>query len=258
MDFCEHKHTKNLFLGGLLELRQSKHGYRAGMDAVLLASICPARSNENIIDLGAGVGTVGLCVAARLQKNNERLKKLILVEKEEEICLLAKENCIHNQIEADIIHADIYGSIAEKEGAGLKPGQAHHIVMNPPYYSMQTHLAAKNDYKSQAHMVQEAESIESWIKTSCWLLKAKGSLSLIYPVQSLELILSALKGRFGAIKILSLASSQEKAAKRVLIQATRDSAAPLSLLPPLIIHEDNGNYTPKVEAILRQGDILSL
>ena len=44
------------FLGGRLVLRQPLRGYRAGMDAVMLAAACPARAGERVLDLGSGVG----------------------------------------------------------------------------------------------------------------------------------------------------------------------------------------------------------
>ncbi|KGJ16313.1 methyltransferase, partial [Paracoccus sanguinis] len=44
------------FLGGRLVLRQPARGYRAGMDAVLLAAACPARPGARVLELGCGAG----------------------------------------------------------------------------------------------------------------------------------------------------------------------------------------------------------
>ena len=38
--------TEDEFLGGQLRLLQPRHGYRAGMDAVLLAASVPAESGQ--------------------------------------------------------------------------------------------------------------------------------------------------------------------------------------------------------------------
>ena len=48
-----------------LRLRQPHDGYRAGSDAVLLAAAVPARPGQRVLDLGAGVGAVALCLAHR-------------------------------------------------------------------------------------------------------------------------------------------------------------------------------------------------
>ena len=59
--------TEDEFLGGQLRLLQPRHGYRAGMDAVLLAASVPAEPGQAVLDLGCGVGTAGLCLARRVE-----------------------------------------------------------------------------------------------------------------------------------------------------------------------------------------------
>ena len=56
--------TQDLFLGGKVILWQSIDGYRAGIDAVLLATSTKPKTNQKILDLGCGAGAVSLCVLA--------------------------------------------------------------------------------------------------------------------------------------------------------------------------------------------------
>ena len=58
--------TEDALLGGRLRLLQSRRGYRVAIDAVLLAAAVDAGPGERVLDLGAGVGAVGLCLAARM------------------------------------------------------------------------------------------------------------------------------------------------------------------------------------------------
>ncbi len=44
--------TENLVLGGRVTLRQPRRGYRAGLDAALLAAACDARDGERVIEAG--------------------------------------------------------------------------------------------------------------------------------------------------------------------------------------------------------------
>ncbi|MCU0955509.1 MAG: hypothetical protein MUC37_13135 [Hyphomicrobium sp.] len=53
--------TEDAFLGGRLRILQPARGYRAGMDAVLLAASVES-GYGTVLDCGAGVGTAGLCV----------------------------------------------------------------------------------------------------------------------------------------------------------------------------------------------------
>jgi tRNA1(Val) A37 N6-methylase TrmN6 len=60
--------TNDAFLDGALSIRQLRSGYRAGLDAVMLAAAVPGEAGRplRVLDVGAGVGTAGLCVAHRL------------------------------------------------------------------------------------------------------------------------------------------------------------------------------------------------
>ena len=57
--------TEDTVLDGRVRLRQPKDGYRAGMDAALLAAACDARDGERVVEAGCGVGAALLASAAR-------------------------------------------------------------------------------------------------------------------------------------------------------------------------------------------------
>lgn len=57
--------TEDGFLDGRLRICQPERGFRAGLDAVMLAAAVPAGAGDSALELGAGVGTASLCLAAR-------------------------------------------------------------------------------------------------------------------------------------------------------------------------------------------------
>ncbi|MCA0369118.1 MAG: methyltransferase, partial [Proteobacteria bacterium] len=57
--------VENGLLNGRVRLRQPAKGYRAGMDAALLAAATPVRPGERLIEAGCGAGGVLMQVAAR-------------------------------------------------------------------------------------------------------------------------------------------------------------------------------------------------
>src|SRR5258706_14996013 len=57
--------TEDRLLGGRLRLRQPREGYRAGMDAALLAAACDAAPGERVLEAGCGPGAVTLAAAIR-------------------------------------------------------------------------------------------------------------------------------------------------------------------------------------------------
>ena len=91
--------TDDVFLGGCLSILQPATGYRAGLDAVLLAAAAPITTGieATVLDAGSGVGTVGLCVAARIAD-----ARLTLVERSPVLAALARLNVERNQMSARV------------------------------------------------------------------------------------------------------------------------------------------------------------
>src|SRR6187397_2006149 len=95
--------AEDAFLGGRIRLRQPRRGHPAGTDAVLLAALAAPREGETVYDLGAGVGAVGLIVAARTKA------RVVFVEREPVLAALCRENIALNRLDARarVIEADL-------------------------------------------------------------------------------------------------------------------------------------------------------
>ncbi|HEY0436004.1 MAG TPA: methyltransferase, partial [Phenylobacterium sp.] len=48
--------TEDAVLDGRVQLRQPARGYRAGLDAALLAAACDAAPGQRVIEAGCGAG----------------------------------------------------------------------------------------------------------------------------------------------------------------------------------------------------------
>src|SRR5574337_879970 len=88
----------DLWLGGRLTLAQPKAGHRVGSDAALLAAALDLADGP-VVDVGAGVGAVGLALALR----SERVK-IDLVEIDPGLARLAGDNAARNGL-ADRVRA---------------------------------------------------------------------------------------------------------------------------------------------------------
>lgn len=89
------------------------------------------------------------------------------------------------------------------------------------------------------------------MKRATSVLAPKGRLVLIHRADELGAILTSLKGRFGAIRLIFVHPRQDQPAIRVLVGAIKGSRAPLTILPPLALHESDGRFTPIAESLNR-------
>src|SRR4051812_2258480 len=114
------------FLGGKLSLAQPKKGYRAGMDAALLAAACDALPARRVIEAGCGAGAALLSAAVRRPQS-----RFTGVERDPEALALCQDNIAANGLQ-DRVEA-LAGDVGQKLSAlGLEPFDA--AMANPPFF----------------------------------------------------------------------------------------------------------------------------
>lgn len=238
----------DLWLGGRLRLRQPPRGaHRAGTDAILLARLFAPEPNAVICDLGAATGAIGLAYA-----HANPSCRVVLVEREAELAALARDNARDNGLaeRVAVIEADLLAPGAQRREAGLKADFADLLVTNPPFFDGTRHRPSPVAGKASAYTFS-GEGLDQWLRVCADLLRPGGRLGLIHRADSLPECLDGLRNRFGAIAVRPVHAAAERPAIRVLLSAVKGSRAPFALLPPLILHDSSGQFTPEVEAIHR-------
>jgi tRNA1(Val) A37 N6-methylase TrmN6 len=86
-------------------------------------------------------------------------------------------------------------------------------------------------------------------------LRPQGTVTLIWRADGLADVLAALT-RFGGIAITPVYPKPVVPAIRLLVSATKDSHAPLAVLPALVLADNDNKPTAQAEAILRDGAAL--
>ncbi|MGI9404367.1 MAG: tRNA1(Val) (adenine(37)-N6)-methyltransferase [Hyphomicrobium sp.] len=245
--------TDDAFLGGKLQILQPKSGYRAGLDAVMLAAAVPL-SSARVLDVGAGVGTAGLCLARRDPK-----VQLTFLEKESALSRIAAENVERNGLagRARVVEGDVNISQAELEAAGLKAESFDHVIANPPFHAKEKGTLAPDQLKAAAHAMLD-DDLDRWTRFMARMAQPGGGATLIHKTEALTRLLTALDGRFGALKILPLHPREGAPAHRVVIQGTKGSRAAPILLPGFVLHGAGDAFTAEAQAILRAGAPLSM
>jgi len=246
--------TLDEFLGSRISVVQLKEGHRAGSDAVWLQAAVQAVAGSRVLDAGAGVGVAGLCLAARFPHLH-----VTAVEIDARLCALAEVNAARNGLAARcrVVNADLTSPAQELVVKGLVRENYDQVMANPPYHLEGTVRPAPDKARAAAHVMQEG-ALEAWVRFLTTMAAPKGRLTLIHRPQVLPELLPLLDRRFGAVTLLPLFAKVGEPATRIIVQARKGSRAGLRLLPGMVLHEADGRYTAKAEAVLREGQALEL
>jgi tRNA1(Val) A37 N6-methylase TrmN6 len=244
--------TEDAFLGGRLRLRQLKAGHRAGHDAMLLAAATSARQGMRVVDFGAGIGAAGLAVARRVEGIN-----LALVEIDETLANLARNNAAANSIAADVIVLDVEAGAEAFAAAGLAPDSADTVLMNPPFNDSARHRASPHAARASAHVAGE-DMLDRWIHAARRVLKSGGVLTMIWRADGITEVLAALDRGFGSLAILPVHGEASAPAIRILIRAVKGGRAPTQILPALMLNDESGLPNKQVQELLAGNGVLPL
>jgi tRNA1(Val) A37 N6-methylase TrmN6 len=232
-------------LDGRVKVAQPADGYRVAVDAVLLAAAVDAGPAGAVLDLGCGVGSVGLCLAWRRPDLS-----ITGLDREPVFAAAARSNAVANGFAGRlrIVEADLRAPLPER---------FDHVAMNPPYLKAGTATVSAHPLKAAATAESEAK-LADWIAAARAALKPGGVLTLIHRADRLDDVLGCVARGFGGIAILPIHPKRDHPAKRILLRAQLGSGEPLSLLPALVLHAEDGAFTAAAQSILREGKALPM
>jgi tRNA1Val (adenine37-N6)-methyltransferase len=235
--------TADTFFNGRLKVHQARDGYRFSIDAVLLADAVHPKAGQSIIDLGTGCGIIPLILAFRYPG-------VVIhgVEMQTELAELADLNVTANGLQdrIQVIHKDVR-RLNHDDTQGL----GDWIIANPPYRRPLSGRINPNSQKALARH-EIALDLAQLIQTAKRMLKTRGRLATIYPAERITDLLTGMRSAAIEPKWLrGIYSHEGEAAKLVLVQGVKAGRPGLTLAPPLVIYQDDGAYTPVVQAMFQ-------
>jgi tRNA1(Val) A37 N6-methylase TrmN6 len=234
--------TEDTVLNGRVRLRQAATGYRAGMDAALLAAACDAAPGERVIEAGCGVG--GALLAAARRREGARFVGL---ERDAAAADLARGNVGLNGLDDRV---EIVGGDVERGFRALGLPVFDAAISNPPFFDDPAALRAPAPEKSGAWMADGG--LAAWTAFCLKAVREGGSVTLIHRADRLADLLALLAPKAGSFRIRPIAPFADAPAKRVIVRAIKTGKAPLVLLPPLVLHaRGSAAHAVEAEAILR-------
>ena len=248
--------TLDRFLGGKVAILQPRTGHRAGLDAALLQAAVPAGSTDTALDFGTGVGAVAFSIAAR-----SPAMRVFGLEIDTGLLALANEaNSLPENaaLAGRVAFAclDLSHGHGGRTAAGIAERLADWVVMNPPFNQKRAMARSPDRRRRVAHEAEDT-LLDAWCRTAAALLRPGGRIALIHRPEAIAEVLDALTGRFGDIRINPVHPRAGVPAGRILVRGERGSRAPLQLLPALVVHETDGQFTAEADAILRGNSDIS-
>ena len=242
--------TVDAFHRGRFQILQPKgRGHRAGMDAMLLASLVADDAQCRVADLGAGAGAAGMAVASRLEK-----AEVTLFELSAEMVDFARRS-LELPANADfaqrvsVRQADVTLRASARIEAGLQDGYFHHVILNPPYNDAGDRKTP-DALKAAAHAMTD-DLFEHWLRTAAAIMVPGGQMSLIARPQSIADIIAGCGKRFGGLEITLIYPRAGEDAVRMLVTGIKGSRARLTFRAALTMHDHGSN------SFLRDVDDLS-
>ncbi len=234
--------VESLVLGGRVRLAQPVRGYRAGMDAALLAAALGLKPGERALEAGCGAGGALLQAALRYPGAH-----MVGVDRDAEALALATANIAANGT-SDRVEAQAGDVATGPANLGLTGFDL--AFANPPFFDDRNSLRGPAPERAGAWLADDG--LQVWADFLTKAVREGGRVVVIHRADRLHDLLTALSPRAGSFAIRPVQPFCDEPAKRVVVRAVRGGRAPLLLLPALILHDrSDAKHTVEAEAILR-------
>lgn len=227
-----------------MTLQQKEEGYRYNSDTLILFDFIRSyHPKGSILDVGCGCGILGL-----LLKRDFPTLDLHLLDIQEDNCVMAKSNALHNGIEVSSLKCNDF----------LKTHFAQKydfIVSNPPFYPS----GATQSENAHLNMSRNSSSLpfDTFVQKVGKIVSPKGYFIFCYDARQVDTLMLHLHKAGLKIETMRFVYAKEtKEASLVLIRARKNSKTLCTILPPLITMDEKG-YTPALQEIFSHSNTQS-
>lgn len=225
-----------------VKIIQNREVFSYSIDSVLLSRFPKLPNRGFIVDLCSGNGAVGLFASTMTKA------KIVQVELQERLADMNRRSIQLNQLEdrVSVINDDL-ANLTEH----IHRSQVDLILCNPPYFKVDetSNLNESEHYLLARHEI--ATNLNKICQIAQQVLKSNGRFAMVHRPDRFLDILDTLRNYNLAPKRIQFVYPKEgKEANMLLIEAIKDGSIDgLKILPPLIVHKDNGDYTDDIHRI---------
>ena len=222
---------------------QDSERFQFGIDAVLLADFaCKGlKAGESVIDLGTGTGIIPLLMAKGCEA-----AAFTGLEVQKDSADMAAQSVALNALEGriKIINGDL------KDAGKLFPRHSFNVVTCNPPYMIDAH-GKGNELDALTIARHEVLcTLEDVVAAADSLLATHGRFFMIHRPFRLPEIFSSLEKHKMEMKRMRLIQPfAGKEPNMVLIEARKNAKRRLTIEPPLVVRNDDGQYTAEIRQI---------
>lgn len=222
-----------------MKIYQNTDWFSFSLDSVLLPNFVTLRKNvRNIIDLGTGNAPIPLILTTRTDA------KIIAVEIQKDVYELAKKTVELNKLDdrIELLNMDILDlkNIYESDSFDV-------VVSNPPYFKLNESSNLNDDIHKIIARHEKCLNLEQLAYMAKYLLKNNGVFAMVHRTDRFIEIINVLsKNNLQVKKLRFIYPKENTESNMVLVEATKNGNVGLKLLPPLYVHDEDGNYTEEV------------
>jgi tRNA1Val (adenine37-N6)-methyltransferase len=231
-------YTQDEILRGRLKLWQPREGYRFAVDPLLLLDFLQVQRLSRAADFGTGCGIIALGIAQRFPD-----AQVTAVELQPRLARLAMRNAVENQLadRVQVLELDLSNAAAVR--AALPGASFELVACNPPFRPLGEGDANPDDEAAVARHELRL-TLADVAREARRLLMPGGRAVLVYPAERLGALLAQLDAE--GLRPLRLRCVHPRAgepATRVLVEAKKGAKGNLVVEGPMILRDDNGEYT---------------
>ena len=232
----EHERLDDLMRSGR-HIIQNTQEFCFSLDAVLLAHFLSWKSRQKVLELGTGTGVIPLLIADEVARVDAVELSPVMVD-------VAARNVWMNELEEKIfVRQGDYRQIR-----GLYAAESFDVVVaNPPYRPVAHGQVNKISGVARARHEFTA-TLEDVTSAARYALRFGGRFAMVHLPERLgEIVVSLHEHQMEPKRLQMVQPKDGKAPNMMLIEAAAGAAAGgLKVLPPLIVHEADGSYTPEI------------
>ena len=222
---------------------QDSERFQFGIDAVLLANFAAkeVHGGDSVIDLGTGTGIIPLLMAKKCETSN-----FTGLEVQKDSADMAERSVGLNALESRI--KIINGDLCQVDQQ-FSRHSFNIVTCNPPYMIDDHGKGNALDAKTIARH-EVLCTLEDVVAAADYLLATHGKFFMIHRPFRLPEIFESLAAHKLEMKRMRLIQPfAGKEPNMVLIEARKNAKRRLTIEPPLIVRDDNGEYTVEVQDI---------